>query len=426
MSVLACAVALALAFAHGCTGGASHGEAGTEADGGLPVGEVTYTADVRPILTARCTRCHQSGGVAPFALDSYEAARPASASIAAAARARIMPPWLADGSGACGTFRDSHWLSEREIAVLEAWRDQGSPQGDPSIPASPLPQPRELTGTISTLDIGVDYVPSSSQPDDYRCFVVDAPITSGNSFVTGYNVRPGNVPMVHHVIVYAPVTDDEASTLRSLDEAERGPGYTCFGGPGARATPVALWAPGVGAVHYPSGTGIQLRGGRPLAVQIHYNTRAGGGASDRTLVDLATVLEGVTPAYFVPLGDFDMRLAPRMSSISTSATASVRDLTRRNFPLRVFGAGPHMHTLGRSLRVEIQRAASGANECLIDVPRWDFDWQAGYFYEAPIAVDPDDLVTITCRYDTSSRTEEVTWGEGTSDEMCLNYLYVSL
>ncbi|MDQ3778274.1 MAG: monooxygenase, partial [Actinomycetota bacterium] len=31
----------------------------------------TYFQDVKPILDARCTGCHQAGGIAPFKLTSY-------------------------------------------------------------------------------------------------------------------------------------------------------------------------------------------------------------------------------------------------------------------------------------------------------------------------------------------------------------------
>jgi hypothetical protein len=36
-----------------------------------------------------------------------------------------------------------------------------------------------------------------------------------------------------------------------------------------------------------------------------------------------------------------------------------------------------------------------------------------------------DALSLRCGYDTRSRTDTVTWGEGTSDEMCLAYLYVT-
>ena len=36
----------------------------------------TWYQDVAPIVVSRCGGCHRDGGIAPFALDSYEAAAP--------------------------------------------------------------------------------------------------------------------------------------------------------------------------------------------------------------------------------------------------------------------------------------------------------------------------------------------------------------
>lgn len=61
------------------------------------------------------------------------------------------------------------------------------------------------------------------------------------------------------------------------------------------------------------------------------------------------------------------------------------------------------------------------------LPRWDFHGQGLYFYEGDgIAVRPDEPLTIRCTYDTLSRAQTVTWGEGTDDEMCVAGLFITL
>ena len=51
------------------------------------VGDPTYHQDVAPILDGRCVSCHQAGGIGPFALDSYAAAKPLASVIAASVKA---------------------------------------------------------------------------------------------------------------------------------------------------------------------------------------------------------------------------------------------------------------------------------------------------------------------------------------------------
>lgn len=395
------------------------GTSGGDEDAGPLPDVVTYYEHVRPILAEHCVGCHVDGGVAPFALDTYEAADLMATRIAEVTRARIMPPWLADNSGDCHTWQDARWLTEREIATLEAWDAMDEPMGDPATPAPTVPPLPELTGSVTTIQTA-DYTPNASANDDYRCFVVDGP--TADTFLTGYEVHPGNDAIVHHVIVYAPTDAGAANNARTLDANEAGDGYTCFGASRVNAYPVVLWAPGGGATLFPEGTGVPLTGGLPLIIQVHYNV-LGGDGGDQTTVELQTA-NSATRARIVPLGDYDMAVEGGRESVSTSHTEDLADLTRGfTIPLTVYGMFPHMHTLGRELRVD-HIAAGGAEQCLVDVPRWDFNWQLAYFYETPVEISSADSLRITCSYDTRGRSGTVTWGEGTEDEMCLNFFYV--
>lgn len=77
-------------------------------------------------------------------------------------------------------------------------------------------------------------------------------------------------------------------------------------------------------------------------------------------------------------------------------------------------------TLGRKIRVE-----TTGGQCLVEIPSWDFHWQQFYFFKTPISIPAGQARRMTCTWDNpTSRT--VTWGEGTSDELCLNNVYVTL
>lgn len=385
--------------------------------GAPPLTDVTYYEHVRPILADRCVNCHSEGSIAPFALQTYEQVLPWAHRLMEVTRDRIMPPYLANASGDCQNFRDSSWLSDREIETFQRFDDQGAPEGDPNTPAPTTAPLATLDGTTIRVNTGVDYAPVAGRTDDYRCFVVDLP---RGGYVTGYNVHPGNRQTVHHVIGYAPLSDSAAAEARQLDTDEAGPGYTCFGGASVDAMPVVLWAPGGGATNFPRGTGVQIDADRPFVIQVHYNT-LGGGGTDRTEIELEVATSAV-PAYLVPIVDNSFRLPPRMPTVTSSDTQSLNGLGMLS--PRIFGAFPHMHTLGRNLQVTAQRGSE--NMCLLDVPRWDFNWQQAYWYESPIRVSSSDEITISCTWSTMEREEVVTWGEGTQDEMCLSFFYVSI
>lgn len=386
-----------------------------------------YYEDVRPLLAEQCTGCHEEGGIAPFALTSYEEAKAWAGPVAAAVRARRMPPFLADGSGSCGTFRDSRWLDEEEIAVFERWAENDAPMGDPATPEPPQRAVPTLEGQIEQVDTGVDYLPDQDTTDDYRCFVIDPPRELA---ATGFDVRPGNPRIAHHLIAYQAVDAAAGENARQLDAEAPGPGYPCFGtGPQVDATTIAGWAPGAGATIFPAGTGVEIAGDRPLILEMHYNIAGGPGETDRTTLLFEAAEPGsVIPILELALLDFDFVGPPGMASFSTTeeypAWWSLDDYGLADYrgPILVHGVNGHMHERGLSMRMQ---ARGATDTCLVDIPRWDFDWQLSYWFEDPIEISAGDLLSITCEWTTEGRTAPLVWGEGTSDEMCLGGLYVT-
>lgn len=89
----------------------------------------------------------------------------------------------------------------------------------------------------------------------------------------------------------------------------------------------------------------------------------------------------------------------------------------------MYDVGMHMHTLGKRGLTRIERA-DGANECLLDIPRWDFNWQHSHVLTKPKQVAPGDKLYLECQWDNPGDAD-VSRGEGTSDEMCLGIYYVT-
>ena len=403
----------------------SSGDEGSPSDPSDP----TYHEHVAPIVADNCYRCHHEGGIAPFELRTYDQVRAAGPAAAHATRERIMPPWLADNSGSCQTFKDASWLDQADIDTISRWVESGMAEGDTTAEVSFELVEDHVDATL-VLTPSEPYTPNVAQDDDdYRCFVVDTGLTS-DQYLTEYEVLPDNAEVVHHVIVYNPTSDAAAENARQLDAAEAGPGYTCFGGPIADATVAAAWAPGRARWAYPSGMGVPIRAGRAQIVQVHYHVHAGDTPpADQSSVALKLVPQveqELLPWFYA---DTALSLAPGRELASArleTSTALYMDAAGTPAyaaPMTLVGVGPHMHKRGISERLELAKADGSGTSCLLDVPRWDFNWQFAYFFETPVRVMPDDLLRMTCRYDTRGETNTVTWGEGTDDEMCLVLMY---
>lgn len=400
---------------------------GLDGSGGVdsrPVANPTWAEHVAPILNAQCVNCHRAGGIAPFALTTYAQAAEMARAIATETAARRMPPTVVNATGSCNEYRDDvRRLSEAQVQTLARWADLGAPQGDPSRAPAPPPPAAGLPRVDLRVDMGLSYTPRADRVDDYRCFLVD-PGNATDRFITGYEVVPGDPRVVHHMILYTIPSAEAQRQAEALDARDATPGYECFGGPGVgNSAPLALWAPGGGATRFPARSGLRLTGGRKVVMQMHYNL-AHGSHPDRTVVNLQTEASVPVQGILFPIVDQSIRLPPRMTEVVTS-----RDYPLSNFGglsrVYIHGVAPHMHTLGRSMRVSAREVGEGATQCIVDVPRWDFHWQGLYFYRDAVVIERGQTANITCRYDTTTRSETTAWGEGTGDEMCLAYFYAT-
>jgi hypothetical protein len=257
---------------------------------------------------------------------------------------------------------------------------------------------------------------------------------TSTQYVTGFNVVPGNEAIVHHVIAFL-ATPDQVATYEDMDAAESGPGYTCFGGTGGPArTWIGGWAPGSRGSDLPPGLGIAIAPGSMIILQVHYNSHAGGFQADRSAIQLkldasvdkpATVQPWTNPSWvtsdamLIPAGDGDV-----MHAWDFDATA----LTQGD-AMTLYGAALHMHQLGTRARLTLQHA-DGSSECMLSISDYDFHWQGMYGFVEPKAYQPGDELHLECHYDNSAENQpyvnevqqaprDVTWGEGTTDEMCL-------
>ncbi|MES1204427.1 MAG: hypothetical protein ABUS79_00695 [Pseudomonadota bacterium] len=406
----------------GANGGSDGGGAATDAGGGA----VTYYKHVLPIVMQHCAGCHNPAGFAPFSLVTYADADGYAALMAAATRSGEMPPWLP--AAGCGDFRDARGLTAAEIATLQAWSDMGAPAGNPADAPAPGAPTGPMLGTPSvTLDPGAPYVPNPNVTDDYRCFLIDPALAAARDLV-GFDVHPGAPASVHHVLLFS-VAPAQIAAAQAKDNAEAGVGWTCFGGTGVTNTPtIGGWVPGSGASAFPPTTGINLPAGTRVIMQVHYNLLVQRNVSDRTTADLFYASAPITkPAAIRPLLNSQFSVPAGTASQTVTADLPVAG------SYALWGVVPHMHLHGRKIKVSINHAGGGST-CAVDIPRWDFHWQQFYYYQQPIPVVPGDVVHLECTYDNSAQSQPVingvraapaalTWGEKTTDEMCLSYLH---
>jgi mono/diheme cytochrome c family protein len=383
-----------------------------------PVGKVNYAEHIAPIFAKNCVTCHRPGEVAPFSLMDYTSAKKWAPMITQSTSSKRMPPWKAVAG--YGEFHSENRLTETEIETLKNWSEAGAPSGDlkkaPKMPEFPVGWQIGEPDLVLTPE--KEHTLAGSGDDEYRNFVLD-PGNKETLWVRGIDVRPGNRKVVHHVIAYID-TSGKAEKLAANDSTGNN-SYVTFGGPGF--TPrgsLGGWAPGVSVYETGDEVAFEIPPGAKVVMQVHYH-RSGVDEKDKTKLGL--YLSKQKPKKRLELAwlaNFIFRLQPGNDNQKVTLTYTVpKDST-------IYGAMPHMHLLGKSMKAEIQYA-DGTKEPLVWVKDWDFNWQLQYMLKQPKKLPKGTKIYVEGYYDNSEKNPNnpnsppklVTWGEQTTDEMFL-------
>ena len=386
---------------------------------------VTYCRQVARILQANCQMCHQPGEAGPFPLLTYHDAADWAEAIGEAVRERRMPPWHADP--AHGTFANDRRLCDADRAALQAWLDQGCPEGDPADLPAPrrytpgwcIGQPDEVIAMNQEVAVPAQ-APRGGLP--YKYVLAGKPFAQ-ERWVCAAEVRPGDRNLVHHINVY--VLRPGKKAVPPGDELNERLGKRLFEDPSAeslKATPeLASYAPGDFLFELPPGMAKRIPRGSQLVFELHYvpNGKASG---DHTRIGLKyldgppehEVMNGIAVcwSFLIPPGAANHRVTATTTFDRNSVLLSL---------------SPHMHLRGKSFEYTLVRP-DGTREVLLSVPKYDFNWQSTYVLARPIPVPARSKLECTAVYDNSSANLNnpnpwafVHWGDQSWDEMMLGY-----
>jgi len=404
-------------------------------------GAPSFAREVAPILYQNCTSCHRPGGLGPFSLLDYSSVKAHRNEIKIAVESGYMPPWHAEGPR--GTFRNDRRLPEDDKATLLRWLDAGARKG--SLKALP-PAPVYATGwEIGTPDAIVsmpeDFVVPASGTVEYQYFQIPTGFTE-DKWVKAIEFMPGAREVVHHVLVYArfptPAPSSAAPTAQAagapspapaqarplfLDKAEYEtppdpPRMDSLHPPPQRlGTLIGGTAPGTNVMTFPEGTALRLRAGTVLTFQMHYTAR-GHAMHDRTSVGFR--FAAAPPAE-------EMRMSAFINGAFTLAAGSkdvaVQSELEPTDTVKIWGVLPHTHLRGTRWRYTLEKP-DGTSQVVLDIPRYDFNWQTYYFFSTPLEIAPGSKLKSVAWYDNATPNREgvdvtkaVRWGDQTWEEM---------
>lgn len=376
-----------------------------------PAVPLTYHGQVERLVQTHCVECHRTGGVAPFALDTMKDVVAHAGQIKKVVEAGTMPPWFA----APPAKGPSPWVNDRTVpkadkAELLTWLGGDRAEGNQA--DAPRPRAFHDDWQIGKPDLIVAPVKAVAVKAEgimnYVHTTAETNLTE-DRWVRALEVRPTAKAVVHHVLVFVIPPKDRAGPSGSV---ARGPTQGYY----------AIYVPGNSTLVYPDGFGKLLPKGSQVRFQIHY-TPNGTATEDRTA--LGVIFAKDKPKHEVRVAGVAnplFQIPPGADNYEVKARLPVP------FDAKVLGFLPHMHVRGKAFRYEVTEPG-GKTEVLLDVPRYDFNWQLLYTFAEPRAVPKGSTLRATAWYDNSVKnpanpdpTKAVRWGNQTFEEMMLGYV----
>lgn len=370
---------------------------------------ITFANQISRLLQNHCSECHQDGEIGPMSLTDYEEIVGWSDMILEVVEDNRMPPWHADPKH--GTFVNERRMTLAEKQMLRDWVEAGVPLGDETLlpPEPPIVAKSEWRlpkepDAIFEMRPKPFAIPANGTVE-YQYFVVDPKFTE-DKWITAAEILPGDRSVVHHSIVFIRPPDGENF---------RGIGW------------LAAYVPGQSAPTYNPKFGRRIPAGSKLVFQQHY-TPTGRKKQDITRIGLVFGDENeIENEVFTLLAlDQEFVIPPHADNHQVSATFS-------RIPAQgsLHGFSPHMHYRGKSFELTAKR--NDKLETLLNVPRYDFNWQHIYQLQEPIPLDQLQSLEFTAAFDNSSDnpanpdpSQTVTWGDQTWEEMAVVFAIVSV
>ena len=396
----------------------------------------TFAEDVAPILYKNCVSCHHPGGLGPFSLLDYDSAAPKLSKIRGMVTSRRMPPWQADGPR--GVFKNDRRLTDDERNTIVRWVDAGAKRGDMSkLPPRPTFESRWEIGTPDlVVEMPTDYVVPAKGTIEYQYFEAPTGLTE-EKWVKSIEVMPGSRAVVHHVLVFAKVPPPPGTTPPAAPAAApsggRPPGppplflrnraHAIPEQPSDRNAPrqlgalIGTTAPGTNVVEFPEGTALRLRPGTVLTFQMHY-TAHGHETTDRTSVGFRFAPGMPNEEIFATSFQNGALVLPAgQKDVAVPAEIGVSQ------PVKIWGLFPHTHLRGTRWQYRLEEP-DGTSDVVLDVPRYDFNWQTYYLFNTPFEIPVGGKLTSMAWYDNSATNKhnpdpsiDVKWGDQTWEEM---------
>lgn len=352
-----------------------------------------HAAGAISIIYKNCTPCHRKGEAGTFPFENYKQIKDKAQLIKYIVNKGIMPPWKADTS--YRHFKNERTLSKGEVFTINTWIDNGM-----------VEEKADKKSTYKEQSLGIpDMVIKLSKPynikgdnkDKFITYVQKIDLKQAR-YLRAIEVMPGNKKLVHHCRVDFDTTDNFFKKADEFGFANTNDFNTL---PLPAYSFVGDYVPGINPYIYPKNMGYKLPAKSSILINLHYSPVSKDDA-DQTEVRLYFYKDtlNIRPVnhYTFVLGNNDI-VKTKLYIKPNIIDCFKLDIQPAPMDISVLCIQPHMHVLGKTMKIYAVSPSNTDTIPLCKIDKWDFNWQENYYFNNLVKIPKGYMLKAEACYD---------------------------
>jgi hypothetical protein len=186
------------------------------------------------------------------------------------------------------------------------------------------------------------------------------------------------------------------------------------------------YEPGYAPQPWGPGRGKLLKAGSDIVFEMHY-TPNGQAVADYSELGIYFAKEPPAERVFmITPADSKLNIPPGDAHYRSFVYAELLQ------EARLIAMQPHMHLRGKAYKIEAVYP-TGERDVLLDVPKYDFNWQTTYFLKSPITLPKGTKLECTAWFDNSPNNphnpdpaKTIQWGDQSWEEMNVGFMEIAI
>eukprot|EP01088_Endostelium_zonatum_P011575 TRINITY_DN25723_c0_g1_i1.p1 TRINITY_DN25723_c0_g1~~TRINITY_DN25723_c0_g1_i1.p1 ORF type:complete len:550 (+),score=106.64 TRINITY_DN25723_c0_g1_i1:65-1714(+) len=308
----------------------------------------------------------------------------------------------------------------------------GSSRGSTTVPFIPSNKLPALPSTVRSYSVQMPNVSVPSTVTNYLCASFELPynpVADAHIIRIDPLIEPDNVDIAHHMLVFVCNVPSQ-----SYLDFKKTPGTNCLstGFAFGCSSLMYMWAAGAGPLVLPEQAGFRLgqNSTRYVIVQMHYNNakRQSGRRDNSGFKIYYDYNLRQYDAGVLQTGDMLLSQPPVPAgnpAYAIEMTCPSACTSKFDWDIQVFAEALHMHNIGSKIWSTLWRPDSSGNVSFVQqnagAEFYQFDFQQGA--EVNYTLKRGDTFNLHCVYDSSNQKSATDFGESSSQEMCMDFLF---